>query len=83
MTAIDLREEALAAVAAAGADPVPADITDRAAVERALAGADLLVHCAAIVSDAGSMADHIRVNVGGTATVLAAAAAPASSGPCT
>jgi len=75
VTAVDQREEALAAIAAAGADPVPADITDRAAVDRALAGADLLVHCAAIVSDAGSMADHIRVNVGGTATVLAATAA--------
>ena len=75
VTAIDLREEALAAAVAAGADAAPADVTDRAAVEAALAGADLLVHCAAIVSDAGSMADHIRVNVGGTATVLAAAAA--------
>ena len=75
VTAIDLRPDALAEVASAGADPAPADITDPAAIEAALAGAELLVHCAAIVSDAGSMADHIRVNVGGTATVLGAAAA--------
>ena len=33
------------------------------------------MHAAAIVSDAGSMAEHVRVNVGGTATVLGAAAA--------
>jgi nucleoside-diphosphate-sugar epimerase len=75
VTAIDMRSDALAAAVAAGADPVPADITDRTEIEGALAGADLLVHCAAIVSDAGSMADHISVNVGGTAMVLAAAAA--------
>jgi nucleoside-diphosphate-sugar epimerase len=73
--AIDLREEALGDAVGAGATPVTADVTDRAAMERALAGADLLVHCAAIVSDAGSMADHIAVNVRGTATVLDAAAA--------
>ena len=75
VTAIDLDEDTLAAATAAGADPAPADITNRAEVESALARADLLVHCAAIVSDAGSMAEHVRVNVGGTATVLAAAAA--------
>ena len=75
VTAVDLREEAALAQAAPGVTPVSADITDDAEIERALAGADLLVHCAAIVSDAGSMADHIRVNVRGTATVLTAAAA--------
>ena len=75
VTAIDLREEALAELVAAGADAAPADISDPAAMESALQGADLLVHCAAIVSDAGSMADHVRVNVGGTATVLDAAKA--------
>lgn len=75
VTAIDRDAAGLADIAAAGADAVAGDITDRAAMGDALAGSDLLVHCAAIVSDAGSMDDHIRVNVGGTATVLGAAAA--------
>ena len=75
VTAIDLRGETALRQVAPGATPVSADITDRSAMNKALAGADLLVHCAAIVSDAGSMADHIRVNVRGTATVLTAAAA--------
>jgi nucleoside-diphosphate-sugar epimerase len=75
VAAIDRDQAALGDVAAAGADPVGADVTDRAAMDAALAGSELLVHCAAIVSDAGTMADHIRVNVGGTATVLGAAAA--------
>ena len=75
VTAIDLAEDALAPVAAAGADIALADVTDRPAMDRALVGADLLVHCAAIVSDAGSMESHIQVNVRGTATTLDAAAA--------
>jgi nucleoside-diphosphate-sugar epimerase len=51
----------------------PADVTDRAALTRALDGADAIVHTAAIVTDWGAMADFVRVNVGGTRNVLDAA----------
>jgi nucleoside-diphosphate-sugar epimerase len=54
---------------------VIADVTDRAALERALEGAELVVHTAAYVQEWGSMEAFIRVNVGGTATVLDAAEA--------
>src|SRR5680860_1336835 len=49
-----------------------ADTTDPADIAAALAGAELIAHTAAIVSEAGSMAEHVRVNVGGTANLLAA-----------
>jgi nucleoside-diphosphate-sugar epimerase len=52
----------------------PADVTDPAALTRALDGADTIVHTAAIVTDWGAMADFVRVNVGGTRNVLDAAA---------
>ena len=72
---IDARAEAADVVEAAGAEPVVADVTDRDPVGQALAGCEMVVHTAAIVSDAGAMAEHVRVNVGGTATVLDAARA--------
>jgi nucleoside-diphosphate-sugar epimerase len=61
-----------------GHDVVPidlpeTDVTDAAAVERAIAGCDLVVHTAAIVDDDGRMEDFVRVNVGGTRNVLDAA----------
>lgn len=59
----------------AGAELVFADVTDPDAMRAALENASALVHTAAIVSDAGAMADHVRVNVGGTSTTLGAAAA--------
>jgi nucleoside-diphosphate-sugar epimerase len=71
---IDSAPDSAARIESAGADARIADVTDPAAMRGALGQAELLVHTAAIVSDAGSMADHIRVNVGGTATVLGAAA---------
>ena len=49
------------------------DVTDAAALEGALAGCDLVVHTAAIVDDAGEMAEFVRVNVGGTRNVMDAA----------
>lgn len=61
-------------IVAAGAEPVIADVTDAEAMRTALRGASAVIHTAAIVSDAGTMADHVQVNVGGTATVLGAAA---------
>lgn len=75
VAAIDLDAGGLKQLRAEGADTTVADITDSDAIASALAGADLLVHCAAIVSDAGTMADHINVNVRGTAVTLEAAAA--------
>jgi D-erythronate 2-dehydrogenase len=55
-------------------DPVAGDITDRGAVERAVAGADLVWHLAAVVS-AAAEADFdlgYRVNVDGTRRLLEA-----------
>jgi nucleoside-diphosphate-sugar epimerase len=48
----------------------PADITDPEALARAFAGADAIVHTAAVVTDWGAMQDFVRVNVGGTRNVL-------------
>lgn len=70
---IDAAPDSGGRIEAAGAEARIADVTDAAAMREALEGAGSLVHTAAIVSDAGSMADHVRVNVGGTATVLGAA----------
>jgi nucleoside-diphosphate-sugar epimerase len=71
---IDSRAESAERIEAAGAEARIADVTDPAATRTALEGAELAIHTAAIVSDAGSMAEHVRVNVGGTATLLGAAA---------
>jgi nucleoside-diphosphate-sugar epimerase len=70
---IEARPEAAQAIEAAGAVAAIADVTEPDQVEAALAGCEVLVHTAAIVSDAGTMSEHVRVNVGGTATVLDAA----------
>lgn len=51
-----------------------ADVTDPAAIRTALEGAEMVVHTAARVTDAGTMDEHIAVNVGGTVNVLDAAA---------
>ena len=50
------------------------DVTDAAAIDRALAGCDYAVHTAAIVDTDGDMDEFVRVNVGGTRNVLDAAA---------
>jgi nucleoside-diphosphate-sugar epimerase len=50
-----------------------ADVSDPAAVVSALAGADAIVHAAAIVAERGRMEDFVRVNVRGTRNVLDAA----------
>jgi nucleoside-diphosphate-sugar epimerase len=51
-----------------------ADVTDPSSTIAALAGADAVVHTAAIVGEVGRMQDHVRVNVGGTRNVLDAMA---------
>lgn len=50
------------------------DITDEAAVQRAVAGCDVVVHCAAM-QGRGSLKEFRRVNVDGTLNVLRAARA--------
>jgi nucleoside-diphosphate-sugar epimerase len=60
---------------AAGAKPRLADVTDPDAITEALRDAELVVHTAAHVREWGSMEDFIRVNVGGTVSVLDAAEA--------
>ena len=50
-----------------------ADVADPSSTIAALAGADAIVHAAAIVAERGHMDDFIRVNVRGTRNVLDAA----------
>jgi len=59
----------------AGAEPRLADVTDPDATAEVLRDAELVVHTAAHVREWGSMHDFIRVNVGGTVSVLDAAEA--------
>ncbi len=60
-------------VEATGAQFAQCDVTDGSAVAAALAGAQLIVHTAAIVTDYGEMDDFVAVNVRGTRNVLDAA----------
>ncbi len=52
-----------------------ADVADPASIVAALAGAEAVVHAAALVAEAGRMAEFVRVNVRGTRNVLDAAGA--------
>jgi nucleoside-diphosphate-sugar epimerase len=62
-------------LAAAGVDGIVGDIRDPGAAERLSRDADVLVHSAAALPIQGSNATIRSINVDGTATVLAAAAA--------
>lgn len=70
---IDIDPAAAARIGATGATFRPADVAERASLRRALEGAELVVHTAAIVREHGPMADYIRVNVHGTENVCIAA----------
>ena len=70
---LDVDPEAAGRVAAAGAAFTVCDTTKPEALRDALAGAELVVHAAARVSDWGPMDDFVRVNVRGTRNVLDAA----------
>jgi nucleoside-diphosphate-sugar epimerase len=70
---IDVDPAAAARVTQAGAQFRRADTSDRGAVRGALQGADLVVHTAALLPGGASMADAVRVNVGGTENVCVAA----------
>jgi nucleoside-diphosphate-sugar epimerase len=72
---IDVTPGCVPALEAAAIEPRICDITDRDALSGALAGAGLVIHTAAFVHEGDEMEDFIRVNVGGTASVLDAAAA--------
>jgi len=56
-----------------GAEDVLGSVTEPAAVERAVAGVDAVIHLAAKVSFAGDEADFVAVNVEGTLTLVRAA----------
>jgi nucleoside-diphosphate-sugar epimerase len=58
------------ALIAAGAQPIIADLRDRAAVMNACAGVDAVYHVGALSAPWGRRADFVTINVGGTAAVL-------------
>ncbi len=53
-----------------GAELVVGDLTEPAAVARAVQGVDAILHCAAKVGDWGDVEEFRRVNVGGLQTLL-------------
>jgi 2-alkyl-3-oxoalkanoate reductase len=61
------------AIDVAGEPDRRADVADPSSTIAALAGADAVVHAAAIVSERGRMRDFVRVNTRGTRNVLDAA----------
>jgi nucleoside-diphosphate-sugar epimerase len=76
VTALARTPTAEAVVASRGGMAVPGDLTDAAALRAGMAGAELVVHCAAkLVGGPREAADFHRVNVEGTRAVLAAARA--------
>jgi len=70
---IDVDPAAVSRVTATGAQFRRADVVDRGALRRALEGATHVVHTAALLPGSGSMADFVRVNVGGTENVCVVA----------
>lgn len=70
---IDVDPAAAARVTETGAQFRRADVSDRGSVRGALAGAELVVHTAAVVKEFGAMSEYVRVNVGGTENVCVAA----------
>ena len=59
----------------AGVEFAEGDVTDRASLDRALAGCDAVVHAAALVKILAPREQFDRINVGGLENVLAAAEA--------
>jgi farnesol dehydrogenase len=57
------------------AEQVAGDVTDRAVLERAMAGCEAVVHAAALVKILAPASEFERINVGGFDNVLGAAAA--------
>jgi nucleoside-diphosphate-sugar epimerase len=67
--------QAADAVSAAGAEPVPGDLDDESALRRGMEGAAVVYHAAAKVELWGPREDFLRITVGGTERVIAAARA--------
>jgi len=65
--------EALAGVEALGAEPAPGDLSDRAALGRAMEGVEVVFHVAAHFKLWGPMPLFRRINVDGTRNVVEAA----------
>jgi nucleoside-diphosphate-sugar epimerase len=63
------------AVRAAGADPMPGDLDDEGALAKGMAGCGVVFHAAAKVELWGRREDFLRITVGGTERVIAAARA--------
>ena len=66
-------DEAVAAIEALGATAVRGDLDSVDAMAAGMEGATLVVHCAAMASASGKLADFERANVQGTTNVLEAA----------
>lgn len=71
---LDLPSAAVPSSWNGGVEVFRGDVADSSVVDTAAQGAAWIVHLAAIVGDAGSMADHRRVTVAGTERVCRAAA---------
>src|SRR5262245_54855383 len=67
--------ESARAVERAGAEVVEGDLLDAAALQRGMAGAELVFHSAAYVKDWGAREEFFAANVRGTECVLTAARA--------
>src|SRR5215510_4977946 len=63
------------AVRGAGAEPVPGDLDDERALREGMAGCEAVFHAAAKVELWGRREDFLRITVGGTERVIAAARA--------
>ncbi len=53
-----------------GVEKIPGDLTDRAALEKAAVGVNIVVHTAAKVGDWGPLDEYLRVNVDGLRVLL-------------
>ncbi len=75
VTALARSEASAIAVRGAGAEPVRGDLDDVRAMTEGMKDHDVVFHAAAHVKQHGKLAEFMRVNVGGTENVLAAARA--------
>lgn len=75
VSALARSEASAIAVRGAGAEPVRGDLDDVAAMTLGMKQHDVVFHAAAYVKPYGKLAELLRVNVGGTEHVLAAARA--------
>jgi len=71
----DFSQPGVQALISSGAKPIQADLRNPAAVGEACRGADVVFHLGALSAPWGRRADFFSINVGGTASVLAASCA--------